>query len=133
MSDCIDDYSAVIGLIIQEYQSLRKINSSHKLLKLLENVDDNGFARTKGFVRKYAHHGKTHKTPVGKASATLRAYYHDINTEVTEGLIKLLLEQKEKAEKELWKEMEKKGLMGTVRTHLTHNTISLKDFLKYRS
>jgi hypothetical protein len=130
MSDCIDDYSATVKLIIYEYADLKKINSKHELLGLLKKVNSEGFTMTKEFARKYAHYGKTHKTPVGKASAVLRAYYHDINTEATEGLIGLLLEQKEKTEEELWKIMEERGLTGTVKTHLTHNTISLKDFLK---
>jgi len=129
----MDDYFATIDLIIGDYRTLRKINPTHKLLSLLEDLDDMGFTRTVVFKRKYSKYEKGHKTPVGKASATLRAYYQEIDREVTGGLINLLREQGEKTEEEIWKCLEEKGLAGATRVHLTHNEISLKNFLKNKA
>jgi len=130
MSDCVDDYYAVIGLIFDEYFQLKKLNPNCRLLGLLKNVNSQGFTKTEEFDNKYSHYGKSHKTETGKANAYFGAYFSDLNNEVTEELKKLLSKEKGKSEEELWKEMEKRKLDGLVRTHLTHNRQLLTDFVQ---
>jgi hypothetical protein len=130
MADCMDDYEAVVRLIIDEYHSLQKLNLSHDLLGYLKDVDMGGFTRTDDFGKKYGHLGDGHKTAVGKANAMLASYYIDLEDGVTIELKKLLKKEKGKSEEELWKSMEEKGLVGLVRTHLTHNRVPLESFVK---
>ncbi len=130
MSDCMDDYCATIEMIIEEYRDLRKINENHEILRLLKEVNDEGFTRTREFDRKYKSWAKGHKTPVGKMNGMLGAYWVDIREEVTKGLTELLNKERGKTEEELWKMLKEKGLEGAVRIHLTHNKIPLMDFVQ---
>jgi hypothetical protein len=132
MSDCVDDYYATIGMIIQNYRDLKKVNKTHELLSLLEDLDDSGFTRTAAFKKKYSSQEKGHKTHLGRVSAALRRYHCDIEKALKEGLIELLKEHGEKTEEEIWKYLEEKELVATARVHLTHNIISLTDFLKFK-
>jgi hypothetical protein len=130
MSDCIDDYLATIEMIAGRYKDLMKIDEKNKILGLLKEVDDRGFTRTKEFDRKYKKWAMGHKTPVGKMNGMLGAYLYDISQEVTKGLMKILREEKDRTEEELWKILEEKGLDGSVRVNLTHNEHPLKYFIQ---
>jgi len=130
MSDCYEDREATIRMIIGEYQTLQKLNPKNKLLKLVEKVDSTGFDTTKSFFRKYSELKKGHKSGNGKFVSMAIGYYFDLNKEIIERLLRLLSEEKGKTEEDLWKIMEEKGLVGIVRTHLTHNEMPLMNFVQ---
>ena len=114
MSDSCDEYESAIRLVFKEYQNLQKINPSHELLSLLKDVRDEGFTITREFSKRY-----------DKENGFYSGYYHSLNRAVTKELNDIISNEKKNFEKELWEKMEEKGLVGMVRTHITHNEVSL--------
>ncbi|MFH1365251.1 MAG: hypothetical protein ABIH28_01555 [archaeon] len=129
MSDIHQEYDSAVALVVSEYQDLQKLNPKHELLGLLENVDNQGFTMTKEFKKRYD--TKDSWRGFHREIHAFSNCYVEFKRVVTEELWKILSQEKgegTKAEK-LEKKLEEKGLIGMVRTHITHNQISLERVL----
>jgi len=123
MASYCDEYDSAVALVISEYQDLQKLNPNHELLNLLKNVNSEGFTKTEKFRKRYDQEG------INREIQTLSKCYLEFKGAVTTELFKILRQEKKTTEGELEKRLEEKGLIGMVRTHITHNQIPLERVL----
>ena len=134
MASIFDDYHSAVALVISEYQDLQRLNPKHELLGLLKNVDSKSFIKTREFVERYA--PKDSREGLGREIQTLGKGYLEFKKAVTTELFEILRQEKrnigkenKKTGKKLEKRLEEQGLIGMIRTHITHNQIPLERVL----
>ena len=138
----MDDYNASIDMLVEEYKALKGLNPSHELLGLVELTSHGGFTMSPEFLRRYPPNPKFRKGGTTQAIHQMMAYHQTLEEEVTRRLREIIGEEKRKygSDAELLgkppEEREKinsgleevfndRGLIGLVRTHITHNEIDL--------
>lgn len=121
MSDIYQEHDSSVSLVISEYKDLKKLIPNHYLLRLVKNVNDQGFTPTDEFFKKY----NTDKKGVHGNIDLWSNYYNDLKIIVTSELNNIINKEKKNFEKILWDKIKEKGLIGMVRTHITHNVSPL--------
>lgn len=120
MGDCVSDYYASIGLVVDEHRALERLNPDHELLALAEIVPG-GFKPTKDWLKKYEPDG-------GRPIIGNSAYWKDLHDAVTAELQAILASERRKltgtlteVNAALEEKFTAEGLIGLFRIHITHN------------
>jgi hypothetical protein len=124
MADIYEEYESCNKLLIKEYKILKKLNPKSYLLTLLKN-DDEGFEVTEEFLKRYKYGNSGENNVIIKELDAFRKYYSELNREVTQKLIEKIAKEKKRFNEELEDILTKEGLIGAVRTHITHNEVPL--------
>jgi hypothetical protein len=130
MADYFDEYNSAVSLVVGEYQALKRLDKKHKLLRLVKGVSSDGFAETKKFAKRYKRKGSHPIIVCGN-------YYNDLYQVVSEKLRIVLREFRDdckglrgdELQGKLEELLEERGLLGMVRTHLTHNITPIAVFV----